>query len=156
MEPQLWTSASPPSCLLLLPEPRPKSRAGCDLWPHKRPPQGQSQPLFTSLNFIYRANEGSPTPETGQGFLSRQAVDPLPCQPWSNPKASMGRLQPATGAGTLPTPRGVVVVPWTAPSPPRGAEEDKRSQGRLFPWCNRKCTPAFTHPTWYLLPTSIL
>lgn len=65
-------------------------RVACDLWPHKRSPRGQRQPLFTSLNFIYRANEGSPTPKAGQASLKSEAAHPLPpCPPLLNPKASV-------------------------------------------------------------------
>lgn len=73
-----WASGHP---TLLPPSPardQSPGRVACDLWPHKRSPQGQSQPLFTSLNFIYRANEGSPTPKAGQASLKMEAAPPIP------------------------------------------------------------------------------
>lgn len=78
----LWSPRPPASSC----QGRDQSPGGRDLRPHKRRPQGQSQPLFTSLNFIYRANEASPTPATGQSSLQAEAAHPsLPCHPHSTP-----------------------------------------------------------------------
>lgn len=100
----LW-SPHPPASFSCQGLDQSPGRVACDLWPHKLSPQGQSQPLFTSLNFIYRANEGSPTPKAGQASLKTEAAHPLPpCQPLLNPKASVEGPLPTTVAVILPIP----------------------------------------------------
>lgn len=57
--------------------------------------------MFTSLNFIYRANEGSPTPKTGQSSLNTEAAHSWPPLPIRiNPRASAEGL--TAGARILP------------------------------------------------------
>lgn len=131
-------------------------RVACDLWPHKRSPRGQRQPLFTSLNFIYRANEGSPTPKAGQASLKTEAAHPLPpCPPLLNPKASVEGPLPVTVAGPLPIPgRRTLLAGFRVgrpllqlPSEPQECRGRKEKQMCIvFQLCNRNCANCFYTP----------
>lgn len=141
-------------------------RVACDLWPHKRSPRGQRQPLFTSLNFIYRANEGSPTPKAGQASLKTEATHPLPpCPPLLNPKASVEGPLPVTVAVPLHIPgRRTLLAGFRVgcpllqlPQSPRSVEDGERSKCALCSSCVvGTVLIAFTHLAGYLIPLRIL
>ena len=60
--------------------------------------------MFTSLNFIYRANEGSPTPKTGQSPLNTEAAHPSPPANHAKPQGlseGLCSLQVVTGILSL-------------------------------------------------------
>lgn len=142
-------------------------RVACDLWPHKRSPQGQSQPLFTSLNFIYRANKGSPTPKAGQASLKTEAAHPLPpCQPPLNPTASVGGPTACNSSCNSPHPWEKWLLGWSRsrlPPPPAalrapgGAEGGKGSKRVLCSSCViGTALIAFTHLAGSLIPIRVL
>lgn len=151
----LW-SPHPPASFSCQGLDQSPGRVACDLWPHKQSPQGQSQPLFTSLNFIYRANEGSPTPKAGQASLKTEAAHPLPpCQPLLNPKASVEGPLPVAVILPVPGRSGFLAgFRLGCPSMPQECRGRKEKQMCIvFRLCNRNCANCFYTPCRLFTPS---